>query len=258
MAMKLKVDENGNAELKDGLPVYVHDDGKEIPFDAPAAMAKIAELNGESKGHRLKAEDAMKRLKAFDGIEDPAAAIKAMQTVKNLDDKKLVDAGEIDTLKRQMSEVFDTEKGKLMDAIAGKDAAIRKLLVSSQFAKSPLISEKTILPADIAETYFGKHFRVEDHNGATRVVGYIGDEPIYSRVKAGELADFEEALSVIFDSYPQKDRIFKGGNAGSGAQNHAAAGGQNPSGKKRSEMTSSEKAKYIGEHGLEAFKQLAA
>ena len=72
--MKLKLDEQGNAVLQDGKPVYVHDDGKEVPFDAPGAMAKIASLNAEAKTHREAKEAAEAKLKAFDGIEDAEAA----------------------------------------------------------------------------------------------------------------------------------------------------------------------------------------
>lgn len=32
--MKLKLDENGYVVVQDGKPVYVHDDGKEVAFDA--------------------------------------------------------------------------------------------------------------------------------------------------------------------------------------------------------------------------------
>ena len=39
--MKLKFDEQGHVVVQDGKPVYVHDDGKEVPFDAPQALAKI-------------------------------------------------------------------------------------------------------------------------------------------------------------------------------------------------------------------------
>ena len=99
--VKLKLDEQGNAVLQDGKPVYVHDDGKEVPFDAPGAMAKIASLNAEAKTHREAKEAAEAKLKAFDGIEDAEAAKKALATVKNLDDKKLVDAGEVEKLKAE-------------------------------------------------------------------------------------------------------------------------------------------------------------
>ena len=73
--MKLKLDENGHVAVSDGKPV--HDDGKEILFDAPAAMQKISGLNAEVKQHREAKGTAEAKLKAFDGIEDAAAALKA-------------------------------------------------------------------------------------------------------------------------------------------------------------------------------------
>jgi hypothetical protein len=36
--MKLKLTKDGNAVVKDGKPVYIHDDGREEAFDAPGAM----------------------------------------------------------------------------------------------------------------------------------------------------------------------------------------------------------------------------
>ena len=51
--MKLKtveVEGTTYAVVEDGKPVYVHDDNKEIPFDAPGTVAKIGQLNGEAKG----------------------------------------------------------------------------------------------------------------------------------------------------------------------------------------------------------------
>ena len=36
--MKLKLTKDGHALVKDGKPVYIHDDGREEPFDGPAAM----------------------------------------------------------------------------------------------------------------------------------------------------------------------------------------------------------------------------
>ena len=41
--MKLKLDENKNVVLKDGMPVYTHEDGSESPFNAKSAMDKIHE-----------------------------------------------------------------------------------------------------------------------------------------------------------------------------------------------------------------------
>lgn len=77
--MKLKtveVDGKQYAEVQDGKPVYVEDDGKEIAFDAVGTRAAITRLNGEAKQHRERAEKAEKIAKDFEGIEDPAAARK--------------------------------------------------------------------------------------------------------------------------------------------------------------------------------------
>ena len=67
--MKLKLDENGNVVVQDGKPVYVYDDGKEVAYDVPAAVAKISSLNAEAKQHREAKEAAEAKLKAFDVLK---------------------------------------------------------------------------------------------------------------------------------------------------------------------------------------------
>ena len=219
--MKLKLDAQGHAVIQDGKPVYIHDDGSEVPFDAPAAMVKITELNSESKNHRLEAKAAKEKLSAFEGIEDPAAAMKALQTIKNLDDKKLIDAGEVDKVKKAVSEAYEIKLADANKIIGEKDGHIYKLEVSNRFSSSKYINEKTVLPPDIAEATFGRNFKIE--NG--KVVGYLNGNPIYSKQKPGELADFDEALPTMIDAYPAKDRILKGsGASGSGAQQSTGGG----------------------------------
>ena len=60
--MKLKtqtIDGKTYAEVDaQGLPVYVHDDGKETGFDAGSALQKISSLNAEAKTHREAKEKA--------------------------------------------------------------------------------------------------------------------------------------------------------------------------------------------------------
>ena len=51
--LKLKVDENNHVVVKDGMPVFIYEDGRESPFDVNAAMQKITDLNKESETHRL-------------------------------------------------------------------------------------------------------------------------------------------------------------------------------------------------------------
>jgi hypothetical protein len=263
--MKLKLDENGNVVVIDGKPVYVYDDGKEVPFDAAKSLSKIKELQGEAKSHRLKAEEAVEKLKSFEGIEDPAKAIEALSVVKNLDDKKLVDAGEVEALKAQIVESakeererlvkqFEQEREELVGKLSSKESTIFDLTVRSKFYESPFFSgdkPKTLLPPDMAADYFSKYFKVEGDEGRPVVVGYYNGEKILSRENIGEPADFHEAISMIIEKYPQKDRIMRETAGGSGAHGNAGSGG-NGSSISRSEFTQkspADRAAFIREGG---------
>lgn len=218
------------AVMKDGKPVYVDDGGQDVAVDVPHMFKKITDLNAESKTHREAAEAANQKLAAYNNV-DPVAAIKALETIGNLDSKKLIDAGEVEKVKQQVASVYEEKLKKVTDdsvaQIAAKDSEIYKLVVSNEFAKSPLINgDKSLitLPPDIAEATFGKHFKIEEG----KMVAYLGDDKIFSKERAGELANFDEALSVIINKYPMKERILRGsGASGSGAhQNNQNRGGQ--------------------------------
>jgi len=241
--MKLKLDENGNVVVVDGKPVYVYDDGKEVPFDAPKSLAKIKELQGEAKSHRLKAEEALGKLKKFEAIEDPDKALEALNVVKNLEDKKLIDAGEVDKLKQQIIEQAKEERGRLVsqfeedkksleEKLKLKDGTIFGLTVRSKFFESPYFSgekPKTLLPPDMAADYFSKHFKVEGDESNPVVVGYLNGEKILSRENIGEPADFHEAIAVIIENYPMKDRIMRETAGGSGAGGNTGGSGSGSS-----------------------------
>lgn len=220
--MKLKLDENGNAVLQDGKPVYVHDDGKEVAFDAPGTVATITRLNSEAKGHRERAENAEKAVKAFEGIDDPAAAKKALATVANLDAKTLVDAGEIEKVKAEISKAFQLQ----LDEVTGKAQTLEQQLyaekIGGSFSRSKFIADKLAVPADMVQATFGQNLKVEDG----KVVAYDAQgQKIFSRARPGELADFDEAIETLVSQYPHRDHILKSSGAnGGGAQN---GGGNN-------------------------------
>ncbi|OOF56148.1 hypothetical protein BKK56_03965 [Rodentibacter genomosp. 2] len=213
--MKLKTDENGNVVVQDGKPVYVYDDGKEVAYDVPAAVAKITSLNAEAKNHRERAEKAEADLKVFDGI-DVNAAKKALDTVKNLDDKKLIDAGEAERVKAEVIKTYDEKLAEANGRADKLEQALYGEIVGGAFARSKFITDKTTLPPDVAQAYFGKHFSVKD--GKIEAKDNSGN-PIYSRERAGELANFDEAMEMLINTYPNKDTILRSnGSSGSGAQ----------------------------------------
>lgn len=238
--MKLKLDQDGHVVLTDGKPVYEMEDGNELAFDAPGAMKKIHELNNESASRRKDLEKFQEKFKLFEGIEDPEVAKKALETVANLDAKKLIDAGEVEKLKKQYTETFDTELNKTRQEhekkvkefegqLKTKDSTIRNLIIGSHFAKSKYFAgenPKTTLPWDMAQEVFGKYFKPEqDKSGDLKLVGYYSGEKILSRdpARIGEPAEFEEAIGFLIDKYPQKDWILRnspGGPGGSGNLNY--------------------------------------
>lgn len=100
--------------------------------------------------------------------------------------------------------------------LADKDGHIYKLEVGNRFATSSYLKDKTILgeTPDIAEAFFSKNFKIE--NGKVVALDAAGNQ-IYSRVKPGEPADFDEAISILVESHPRRDHILKGtGQSGSG------------------------------------------
>ena len=223
--MKLKLDENGHAVLQDGKPVYVHDDGKEVAFDAPATVATISRLNGEAKSHREGKEAAEKALKAFEGISDPAAAIKALETMQNLDQKKLVDAGEIEKVKAEIGKAFQEKLDAAEKRAADAESSFSNAEIGRAFAGSQrIVGDKATLtlPPEVARATFGQNFKLEDG----KVVGYLNGQKIYSRERPGELATFDEALDHLVETSPFRDSILKASGAtGGGASNKGGNGG---------------------------------
>lgn len=229
--MKLKLDANGNVVTKDidgkKLPVYVHDDGKEIEFDAAASLAKIGELNAEARGHRVKFEEADGKLKAFEGIEDPIAAKKALETVKAFTGKQALTAEDIERIAgERVTAAVTAVEDKYKPVVTERDTLKGELFsekIGGGFSRSKYVTDKLAIPADLVQAKFGNAFAVV--NGKIVAKGADGKE-IYSRTKPGELADFDEALETLVESYPHKATILKGsGQSGGGVLPNSGKGG---------------------------------
>lgn len=238
--MKLKLDDSGNVVVENGMPVYVDGAGKDIVFDAPATLFKVKSLTEEKDRHFGKASDLQKKLdeaqtslQAFDGLDVDAAKL-AIETVEKMEGGKMIEAGEFDKLKTQMqgiqdkalSEQKETYEAKLAENetnIAGQQKTINNLMISSNFAKSPFFSgdkPRTILTPDLAANLFRTNFKVEGDGPEPQLIGYLNGEKIPSSTNVGEPADFEEAISVIIEKHPGKERFLsspEGGGPGAGS-----------------------------------------
>ena len=214
--------------VQDGHPVWVYEDGKESPFNAESALKTIKDTTAESMSRKEKIKGLEAQLAPFQDL-DPKAAKEALETVKNLEDKQLIDAGEVDKVKKNLAESYEANlsntKKSYEDRLAEREARIQlletntdELLLLGAFERSEFLREKTYLTPDIAYATFKKNLRVEyDNNQKPYVVGYVDDEKLFSRREPGKLASPEESIQMIIDAYPQKERIMRGsGTAGSG------------------------------------------
>jgi len=223
--MKLKLDADGHAVLQDGKPVYIAEDGRETAIDVAGTVATITRLNGEAKANRERFEAAEKAVKAFDGITDPASAIKALATMQNLDAKKLIDSGEVDKANAARDKGWQDKVTAAETRASANEAALYSERIGGAFARSKFIADKAAIPADFLQSRFGQHFKVED--GKTAAYDHAGNR-IYSRTKPGEVAEFEEAIEMLVDAHPQRDSILKGNtNGGSGARNSGGGSAAN-------------------------------
>lgn len=238
--MKLKtIDIEGKtyAVVTDGKPVFMHDDGKEVAFDAAATVQTISRLNGEAKGHRERAEAAEGKLKGFEGISDAEAARKALETVANLDSGQLVTANKVQEIKDAAKRAAEEQVAAAAKASGEEIARLKQVnekltgdlygeKVGNSFDRSKYVAEKIAVPGDMLRAVFGGRFKVEDG----KIVAYDqAGNKMFSRAKPGEVADFDEALEMMVDSYPYRDTIVKGtGHSGSGARpgNGGAGGGR--------------------------------
>ena len=209
--MKLKLNEAGQVVLQENKPVYIKDDGTEIAFDAKQAFDKIGELTGQAAGYRKELTAAKETVAKF-GDLDVEKAQEALKTVANLDSKKLIEAGELDKVKSEIAQSFEPLKTEN----ASLKSEMNNLRLENAFKGSEFVKEKLAIPADFAMPYFSKNFAFED---GLLVAKDASGSTIYSQSNPGEVASFDEALSIMVSRHPSKDAILKGsGSDGSGSE----------------------------------------
>lgn len=233
--MDIKKDESGNAVLKDGLPIFVQEDGTDIIINPDTMFSKIKELNAEAKNRRLETKELTEKFESLKNIEDITdwknKADKALETVANLGDAEFIKVGEVEKLKKEMQVGFATDKQNMLNqfsdaktefnkTVKEKDSNIFNLMVSSQFATSEYFSgtnPKTILPANIAQSHFKDHFSVKKTDaGKLIVVGKDKNGAVINGLD-GEPANFQTAIKKIVEESEMKTQIMRSSGSGSGS-----------------------------------------
>jgi len=206
--MKLKIDANGNAVLQEGHPVYQADDGAELALDAAKLYGQVRTLTTEASAKRKALEAAQARLAEFEGIENPAAAREAMETVKSLDGKT---KAEIEKVRTEVSKSYEARLAEEQKARVALESQLHRELIGGGIARSKFVAEKSALPADLLLPIVGERFAVE--NGQVVAKNQHG-AVIYSRANPGVPAGLDEALEALVAESPHRDYILKADQKG--------------------------------------------
>ena len=208
--------------LDNGNPVWVFADGKESVFEGDHITQKLSDLSKENEKWRKQARDAQTKVESFGEI-DIEQAKKALNIVSNLDAKKLIDAGEAEKVRAEAVRAEQERVRALSEENQSLKDGIYSEKLENSFAQSELVQKKLAIPSRFAKDSFGKAFKLEDG----KMVAYDeSGNKIYSREKPGELAGFDEALSMLIDRHPDKARILlDSGKSGGGAGPGGAGGG---------------------------------
>jgi hypothetical protein len=234
--MPFKYNADGTIALDDKkLPIFIHPNGTEAPFDADQTLGTITRLNGEAKTHREAKEAAEAKLKTFDGIEDGVAALAALNTVKSLSSGELKTAAQVKEIQDAAAKTAQeqvaaqakasaTQLQELTAQLEKRTGELNNHMIGGGFTGSKLLSDdkhpmRLAIPAEMARAYFGSNFKVEDG----KMVPYdAAGNKIFSPTRPGEVADFDEGLAHLVQACPFKDQILRG----TGASGGGAGGGK--------------------------------
>lgn len=148
-----------------------------------------------------------------------------------------------------MNEQFSKEKQQLLDSLTAKERAIEKHLVDAQATAA--IAELKGVPA-LLLPHVKSSVRVIEEGGeySVRVVDANGNPRVNAQ---GDYLSIKDLVSEMRQSDIFGRAFEATGTTGSGTPSSKGAGSDKA--KKAAEMTSAEKAKFIGENGLDAWRK---
>ena len=233
--------EDGKLVIGDsGNPVYEYPSGDTVEFDADEQVKKIRELTSKSNKRKEKIEGLTSTLSFLSSAgvditdnDDVKNFVEVSrqnsEKVKSLKDSEILKAGDVEKIKsgvatdyerklENQKNMYEEKNKKLKKILAEKDVAISNSIIRSAFSRSKFVRERTAYPTpDIAFKDL-KHKFVVEQNG-DRHIGYGLDSEgnkIYSLKSPTELAKIDEAIEIVINNHPQKDRILLADGGGTG------------------------------------------
>jgi len=219
-----------------GFPIVIDDeknneefglDGAHLYSKVPELTNKISQLNKslEINENNL---DLIKGAGAdLENLTDWTKKVKtALELQDNIDSQKLVEAGKIDEIKQQATEMLKQQleekevywkgiKDEDDKSIKSLEDKIYDFMVREKFGSSNFVKDKLNMTSKAAYKYFSDNIKLEkDDSGNWLVTSfYLGGpkhgEKVMSKLRVGEEADLEEALGILVNYDSDKDQLLK-------------------------------------------------
>lgn len=229
--MKIKAVLDSLEGLDEGLKaLYVERNGKYyLDADGVEFEDDVKGLKNALERERKQARQLSEMLKKFDGIEDPAAALEAIKKLGQLEEKNLIDSGEIEQLVNKRTENmrknYETQVSKLTgsyDEAKALSESLRKELTTLKIDNQlQSIGAKVGVRPEAMEDflYRGKKIFNLDENGklvpvdreGNTVFGKDGKAPISMEEWSGDL---QQAAPHLFLGSGGSNAMHGGGGGG--------------------------------------------
>lgn len=250
MALKYQVDSLDG--LDDDLKaLYTEKDGKFV-----LDVEGVEDTSGLKESLRASNKEAMERRKQLEAWKrigkTPDEIEELLEAQRVADEEKATKKGEWEKLKAQMNETHQKELSKKDELVSKMRSALERHLVDAA-ATAAIASAKGV--PDLLLPHVQRHVKVvEDDNGefSVQVVDAKGDPRVNGKGEALTISDLVAEMrgSDVFG------RAFEGsGHSGSGMKPANGAGGAGTT-KKSDFKSEKERAAWVDEHGIDAYKAL--
>lgn len=221
--MPLRIIADKTEDLPEGLRAHAKQEGDKLVVSGLPegwAVEDIGGLKNTLASERTMRKEAEKSLKAYEGIEDAAAARQALEAMKA---GSLKSSKEIDEFRKQLEEKVAADLAKKDSLTQGLTKQLREMLVDN--AAQRAIAEaggnlKLLLPivrsAVKAET-------TADGTFAVSVVDDAGREMVSKAEGSTKPMSIAEFVSVLKEQ-PDYKSAFSGSGLGGSGSSHAAGG----------------------------------
>jgi len=249
MALKQTLEASEFETLADPLKEHYTKDGDGYKLETDFVPEDTTALKSALQKERDARKTLADQIKAYKDI-DPVKAKEAMTKLEELENKRLEEAGEFETLKQRLA----GEKQAAADAVKSefepklqktqsklREVMVRKAIKDEALKHDPISVESLDAFVELAEKQVSM------------------DDDLNLVIEGSTSNDIEEFVKNLSET-PKFGVFFKPDvAAGSGASTQKKAGaGTKTTEKKFSDSSNLEKSRYITQHGLEKFKEWRA